>query len=96
LIDISNLNFEKQMEACEKILSDLEIDQIPRVRVFNKEDVFQDKAALKKLCRRYDAISVSATNSVTLIALAEKIEAFFLKQKVLKTALLQRSSLVQD
>ena len=96
LIDISNVNFEKQMEACEKILSDLEIDQIPRVRVFNKEDVFPDKAALKKLCRRYDAISVSATNSATLIALTEKIEAFFLKQKVSKTALLQMTSLVQD
>jgi GTP-binding protein HflX len=81
IIDVSNPNFKRQMDACEKILTDLELERIPMIRVFNKEDQFPDKVMLKNLCRLYDAISISAVNTATLIPLTEKIEELILNQK---------------
>ncbi len=79
VIDISNPRFEKQMEACERILSDLELNHMPTIRVFNKEDLFPDKTILRNLCRLHDAIAVSALHPPSLISLTARIEAFFLK-----------------
>ena len=94
IIDVSNPNFKRQMDACEKILTDLELGRIPMIRVFNKEDQFPDKGMLKNLCRLYDAMSISAVNTGTLIPLTEKIEELILNQKSEEKNLLRQSFVV--
>lgn len=95
VIDISSENFEQRMEACEMILSDLDLNHIPRIRVFNKEDRFPDKPLLQNLCRRHDAVSISALNPPTLLPLTETVEALLLRQKVSETAFYHQSALVR-
>jgi GTPase len=79
VIDISNPNYERQMEACEKLLTHLELDQIPLIRVFNKADRFEDKAVLDNLARLHEAINISALDPPTLIPLTERIEEMLLR-----------------
>ena len=74
VIDISNGQFEEQIAAVEKILEELEINNKPAIRVFNKADRFPDKDLLKNLSTRFDAIAISALDKTTLFALLEKIE----------------------
>ncbi|MEQ8214433.1 MAG: hypothetical protein ABRQ35_11100, partial [Smithellaceae bacterium] len=54
----------------------LEINDKPRIMVFNKADRFADKALLQILCRRYDAVAISALDKSTLTDLLQKIESF--------------------
>jgi GTP-binding protein HflX len=75
VIDASNSRFEEQMAAVEKILKDLEIEDKPILRVLNKSDLVSDKEKLATLCRRFDAVAVSAIEKQTLFALMEKIES---------------------
>ncbi len=75
VIDASNAQFEEQIAAVEKILTDLEIHDRPTIRVLNKSDRVADKELLKHLCRRLDAVAVSALDKKTLFALMEKIES---------------------
>lgn len=75
IIDISSSQFEEQITAVESILEELEIGNKPGIRVFNKVDRFPDKELLATLCRRFDAVAVSARDRKTLFGLLEKIEA---------------------
>jgi len=92
LVDISSPGFKGHIEACNKILSDLALDRIARVLVFNKMDKFADKGMLKNLCRFYDAISISAINPATLIPLTERVEEALLKQRFHETLFNRHSS----
>ena len=74
LIDVSNPEFEDHIVAVEKILEELGIAAKPTIRVFNKEDRIADKELLGALCRRFDAIAVSALNPPTFRALLDKLE----------------------
>lgn len=73
LVDISNPNFEKQMKVVEEILREIGLDSIDIIVVFNKEDMV-DPEITKNLCRRYDAISISALNPETLNKLLKVLE----------------------
>jgi GTP-binding protein HflX len=75
VIDVSNSQFEDQIVAVEKILEELEINDKPTIRVLNKSDCVADKDLLQTLCRRLDAIAVSALDKRTLFELMEKIES---------------------
>jgi GTP-binding protein HflX len=75
VIDISNSQFENQIAAVEKILEELEINDKPTIRVLNKSDCVADKDLLQTLCRRLDAVAVSALDKRTLFELMEKIES---------------------
>ena len=75
IIDVSSSQFEEQITAVESILEELEIGNKPGIRVFNKADRFPDKELLATLCRRFDAVAVSARDRKTLFGLLEKIEA---------------------
>jgi GTPase len=59
LIDISNPSFQEHIEAVEKIFFELELNHIPVLRVFNKEDQLS-REEVETLCRKYDGISISA------------------------------------
>ena len=75
VIDASSNNFEEQIAAVEKILEELEISGKPTIRVLNKSDRVADKELLGNLCRRLDAVAVSALDKKTLFGLMEKIES---------------------
>lgn len=78
VIDVSNPNFEGQITAVEKILEELNVANKPTIRVFNKEDRFPDKTLLENLCRRFEAIPISALDSETLPPLIEKMEGMII------------------
>ncbi|MDQ1331076.1 MAG: GTPase [Thermodesulfobacteriota bacterium] len=73
VIDIGNPRFEDQIESVERLLSDLNLDNIPILRVLNKQDL-ADKETVDKLCRIHDAIPISANSESTLAPLIEKME----------------------
>jgi GTP-binding protein HflX len=75
IIDISNPHFEGHIRAVEKILEELEIAKKPTLRVFNKMDRFPDRELLQTLCRRFNAIPVSALDAQTLPPLITKLES---------------------
>ncbi len=66
VVDVSNPRFEEQMTAVEDLLARLGIAHKPTVRVFNKEDRLPDKDCLANLCRRFQAVAVSALRPETL------------------------------
>ncbi len=72
LIDASSQRLEAQIEAVEHILGELGLAQIPRVRVLNKCDkLMPDEIA--GLCRRYQAMAISALSLTTLAPLVEAL-----------------------
>jgi GTP-binding protein HflX len=73
IIDISNPRFKDQIKSVEKILLDLNLDDIPLIRVLNKKDLL-DKAMTEKLSRNFDAIAISAKEKSTLMPLIEKMK----------------------
>jgi GTP-binding protein HflX len=73
IIDISNPRFKDQIKSVEKILLDLNLDDIPLIRVLNKKDLV-DKATTETLSRNFDATAISAKKKSTLMPLIEKMK----------------------
>jgi GTP-binding protein HflX len=73
VVDVSDPHFEEQIAAVEKTIKDLDLDRTPRLLIFNKEDRM-DPAIVRDLCRRYNAISISAANPATLPRLVGALE----------------------
>jgi len=70
LVDISCPRFPEHIESVERILVELKLDHVPRLRVFNKED----KLSLEKgeaICQKYAGVSISTLRP-------ESLEKFFL------------------
>ncbi|MGC8657807.1 MAG: GTPase HflX [Desulfomonilaceae bacterium] len=78
VIDSSNPNVEKQIEAVENLLSRLQLSKKSILRVFNKIDI-ADQEMVKNLCARYNGIAISALNSDTFSTLIERMEDEILK-----------------
>ncbi|MBI3355107.1 MAG: GTPase HflX, partial [Nitrospirae bacterium] len=78
IVDISNPRFEQQIEDVNKILSNLEIDKIPQLVVFNKKDRIEPKLA-KAVAKRYKGIAISALDTSTLPALLNAMEVYLWK-----------------
>jgi len=74
VIDVSNPGFEQQILAVERILEELDLKTKKCMRVFNKVDIFPDKDMLDNLCRRFDAIPISALDPGTFPPLLERME----------------------
>jgi GTP-binding protein HflX len=70
LIDMSHPRFPEHIESVEKILFELRLDGVPRLRVFNKEDELSREEA-EGICRKYGGVSISAFRS-------ESLDKFFL------------------
>jgi GTP-binding protein HflX len=73
VVDLSNPRFEEQIQAVDRILRDLDLHQIPRLLVFNKVDLV-DSEEVVPLCRRFDALPVSAKDSKTFEPLLTELE----------------------
>jgi len=65
IIDISNPRFPVHIEAVLQILIELELDPIPRLLVFNKEDRL-DREEVEALCQKYGGVSISALRPESL------------------------------
>jgi GTPase len=76
VVDLAHPRFEEHIRAVERILQDLELDRIPRLRVFNKVDLVPEEE-IAPLCRRFDAIPVSARNRRTFEPLLVELERRF-------------------
>jgi GTP-binding protein HflX len=80
VIDMSHPRFEDQMAAVEKILEELELKQIPLLRVFNKADRLDPETA-QRISRAFEAVCISALKPETFPLLLEKMEMVFPRRK---------------
>jgi GTP-binding protein HflX len=72
--DIADPRLRQQIESVERILTELDLMGIPRIRVFNKTDLLEPTLA-DNLCRNHGAMGVSALNRPTTRALMETVES---------------------
>lgn len=76
LVDLSNPRFDDQIQAVDKILNDLDLGTQHRLLVFNKIDqVSADD--LPHICRRYEAVPVSALQRNTFGPLLNEMQRRF-------------------
>lgn len=81
LIDASSPRLDAQIEAVEKILGELDLSHIPRIRVLNKCDkLTPDEIA--GLCRHYRALAISAVTPHTLTPLVETLSDTLIEHTV--------------
>jgi GTP-binding protein HflX len=73
VVDASAADVDIQISAVVKILRDLNLDTLPRTLVFNKCDRLP-QAEAELLCRRYQAVGVSALQPDTLQPLLDHLE----------------------
>ncbi len=76
LVDLSAPGFEQRIAAVETILQDLELQQTPRLLVFNKVDLLPADE-VTHLCRRYRALPISALDRSTFMPLLREMERRF-------------------
>ncbi len=76
VVDLSNPRFEEHIRAVERILGELELDRIPRLLVFNKTDRVPPEE-VAPLCRRFDAVPVSALDRRTFDGLLAELQRRF-------------------
>lgn len=74
VVDLSNPRFEEQIAAVERILTDLDLALIPRLLVFNKIDQVPAEE-VSPLCRRFQAIGVSALDRRSFVPLMQALQA---------------------
>jgi len=85
LVDISNPYFENHIASVNNILRELNLDKKPILMVFNKIDKV-NPSEVKQICKRYDAIGISAINRDTLIPLIEEIKNKLWEEKTICNA----------
>ncbi len=74
VIDISNPQFDSQIKAVDRIITDLQLNYTSCLRVLNKVDLV-DPAIVDRWCRQYNAVAISANNKSTLMPLITRMEA---------------------
>ena len=73
LVEASHPDWERRIEAVERILSELEYDEIPRLLVFNKVDLVGEDDLMERLGRR-EALTISATVGTGIPSLLERLD----------------------
>ncbi|MBW2589179.1 MAG: GTPase HflX [Deltaproteobacteria bacterium] len=73
IIDISNPRFKEHIESVEKILCDLNLNEIPSIRVLNKKDLL-DRETVENLIKVIGGTAISAKSKKTLMPLVEEME----------------------
>lgn len=76
VIDISHPQYPKQIRSVERILEELDLAQIPALRILNKQDRI-DPVYLAKRVKALKGVPISATDSATLAPLIEAIDHYF-------------------
>jgi len=91
LVDAANPRYLNQIASVEKILLELELNNLPRILVFNKCDLVA-VAEVENLCRLHNAIAIVASQKQSLEALLEKIDQQLGKLSLPSNSLLNDSS----
>jgi GTP-binding protein HflX len=74
LVDLSDENFEENMEAVDSILGELGLTEKEQLLVFNKKDLMpQERVEL--LCERYNAIPISALERASVRPLLHSLQS---------------------
>jgi GTP-binding protein HflX len=73
VIDIGNPRFEEQMASVEALLTELDLQQIPVLRVFNKKDRVEP-AFSRMICRRLGGVAISALDTNTFAPLLAEMD----------------------
>jgi len=73
VVDVSEPGWEERREAVDRILRELEAHRVPTLLVMNKVDRVAARTEVEALCRRYDAIAVSALDRTTLAPLVGRL-----------------------
>ncbi|TYT73937.1 GTPase HflX [Desulfobotulus mexicanus] len=73
VIDVSNPSWEKQVASVETVLEELDLTEIPQIRVFNKMDLAGEEE-MEKALRQYPGIAVSALDRASLRPLLEEMQ----------------------
>ena len=76
LVDLSNPRFDEQIKSVDKILDSLNLGTQQRLLVFNKIDQVSAED-LPHICRRYDAVAVSALQRNSFGALLDELQHRF-------------------
>lgn len=74
LVDISNPRFEQHIRSVQRILLDLELSNKQTLIVLNKEDRLE-RNEVHALCKRFEAVSISALDPGTFQGLLAAIES---------------------
>ena len=74
VIDISNPRFKEHIKSVEKIICNLELENIPTINILNKKDLV-DKETFERIRIKLEGIAVSANDKNTLMPLIEKMES---------------------
>jgi GTP-binding protein HflX len=73
VIDIGNPRFEEQMASVEQLLAELDLQQIPVLRIFNKKDKVE-AAFAERICQRLGGVAISALHTDTFAPLLAEME----------------------
>jgi GTP-binding protein HflX len=76
VIDISHPQYQNQIRSVERILEELDLDQIPTLRVLNKQDRIKP-VTLAKRVNVLKGVPISATDSSTLPPLIDAMDHYF-------------------
>jgi GTP-binding protein HflX len=79
VVDISSPCIDEHIQAVETILSELSLDDIPRLVVLNKMDLVTPEAAVN-LAHKYQAVAITAQDRCTLQPLIERMQESLLEQ----------------
>jgi GTP-binding protein HflX len=77
VIDLTDAHIEYRMQAVDEILKGLDLQDKPRLKVFNKADICAEGLA-ETLATRYNGVAISALDRKTLTALIERMQEYFL------------------
>jgi GTP-binding protein HflX len=81
IVDASDPNLERKMEAVNRVLADLDLRSVPRLLVMNKTDQVES-IAIDRLCRHYEAVPVSALRREGLDLLIQTAETIIREKSV--------------
>ena len=87
LVDAVNPRWQQQLESVERILTELNFNQIPRLTVFNKADLL-DGDSIESILRQAsqsgarEVVAISATAPETLRPMLERASAFLARNLV--------------
>ncbi|MBN2321428.1 MAG: GTPase HflX [Acidobacteria bacterium] len=80
VVDASESNLERKIEAVNRVLADLDLRSIPRLLVMNKADRVSS-SVITGLCRRYNAVAASALKREGLDRLIKRAESIIKENK---------------
>lgn len=74
VVDASSPRYEKQINTVQKVLEDLELNNIPTIMAFNKTDLIS-VVDVRMMTKKLEGVAISAINPSSLTGLTEMIEA---------------------